>query len=112
MKRNWIERGSVVWVLFWGAVALDSALVYRRSREAIERAVDADPIVEIYDGPPEPDGHVSLWLMWREPTLGRLRELCRRAEWLKSSAPWIALAGPPLFFALGLKVRDTRRARA
>ena len=49
-----------------------------------------------------PDGGPTLWLMWREPTLGRLRELCRRAEVLKTSAPWIALAGPPLLFALGL----------
>ena len=109
MKRDWIERGSVLWVLFWGAVALDSAMVYRRSREAIDSAVDADPIVEIYDGPPEPHARVNRWLLWRAPTLGRLRELCRRAELLKSSAPWIALVGPPLFFALGVR-RDARRA--
>jgi hypothetical protein len=99
MRRDWIERGSVLWVLFWGAVALDSALVYRRSREAIETAVDADPIIEIYDGPPAQHGRVNRWLLWRSPTLERLRELCRQAEMWKSSAPWIALAGPPLFFA-------------
>jgi hypothetical protein len=105
MKRSVVEQGSILWVLFWGAVALDSALVYRRSREAIERAVDADPIVELYDGPPEQHARVARWLLWRSPTLGRLRDLCRRAEILKSSAPWIALAGPPLFFALGLRHR-------
>ncbi len=109
MKRDWVEGGSVLWVLFWGAVALDSALVYRRTREAIELAVDADPIAEIYDGPPEQHGRVNRWLLWRPPTLGRLRELCRRAEMLKSGAAWIALAGPPVFFALGLH-RDERRA--
>ena len=108
MRRDWIETGSVLWVVFWGAVALDSALVYRRTREAIDQAVDADPIVEIYEGPPEPHGRVNRWLLWREPNLGRLRELCRRAEVLKSSAPWIALIGPPLFFALGVR-RDENR---
>jgi hypothetical protein len=103
MKRDWVEGGSLLWVLFWGAVALDSAMVYRRSREAIERAVDADPIAEMYDGPPEQDGQVNRWLLWRSPTLGRLRELCKQAEMWKSSAPWIALVGPPLFFAFGLR---------
>jgi hypothetical protein len=103
MRRDWIERGSLLWVLFWGAVALDSAMVHRRTREAIERAVDADPIVEIYDGPPEQDARVNRWLLWRSPTLHRLRELCHRAEIWKSSAAWLALAGPPLFFVFGLK---------
>jgi hypothetical protein len=109
MKRDWVERTSVLWVLFWGAVALDSAMVSRRSREAIEKAVDADPIVEMYEGPPEQHARVNRWLLWRSPTLGRLRELCKRADMWKSSAPWIALAGPPLLFALGLR-RGEKRA--
>jgi len=109
MRRSWIESGSVLWVLFWGAVALDSALVYRRSREAIETAVDADPIIEMYDGPPEQHARVNRWLLWRSPTLERLRELCRQAQMWKSSAPWIALLGPPVFFALGLR-RGEKRA--
>ena len=94
MKRGWIEQGSLLWVVFWGAVALDSALVHRRTREAIERAVDADPIVELYEGPVEQHARVSRWLLWQAPTLGRLRELCRRAEVLKTSAPWRKLPSP------------------
>ena len=110
MRREWIERGSLFWVLFWGAVALDSALVHRRTREAIDRAVDADPYVEEFDGPPQQDARVNRWLLWQSPTVGRLRELCRRSEWWKESAKWLALAGPPVFFALGVKSRHESEA--
>ena len=52
------------------------------------------------DGPPAQDGRVSRGLLWQAPTLSRLRQLCKRAEWWKNTAPWIALAGPPVFFVL------------
>ncbi len=110
MRREWIEKGSILWVLFWGAVALDSALVHRRTREAIDRAVDADPYVEEFDGPPRQHPRVNRWLLWQSPTVTRLRELCHRAEWWKESAKWLALAGPPLFFAIGAKGRHEREA--
>ncbi len=35
MKRGLIERASVLWVLVWGAVAVDSARTYRKSLEAV-----------------------------------------------------------------------------
>ncbi len=60
---------------------------------------------EIYDGPPQQDGSVQRWLLWRSPTLGRLRRLSRMTRWLSAAAPAIAIAGPPLFFALRGKRR-------
>ena len=108
MKRGHIEQASLLWVLFWGAVALDSAITHRRTVEAVQKAEDADPYLELYEGPPEQHGTVKRGLFWQEPTLMRLRELCRRSEWWKDASPLIALAGPPLFFLLGLK----REARA
>jgi len=110
MKRAHIEQASLLWVLFWGVVAIDSALTHRRSVQAVEKAEDADPYVEMYDGPPDQDGVVSAGLFWRAPTLGRLRQLCRRAEWWKSVSPLIALAGPPLFFLFGLRGRRAAEA--
>jgi hypothetical protein len=106
MKRAQIEQASIAWVVFWGLIALDSAVTYRRSVQAVERAVDADPVAEMYDGPPDPDAQVKRWLLWRSPTLVRLRKLTRRAQMLKETAPWIAIVGPPLFFALGLRRRE------
>ena len=93
---------------FWGAVALDSAVTYRRSLEAVERAVDADPVLEIYEGPPEQPAQVRRWLLWRAPTLARLRELTRRAKHISQWAPVIAVAGPVLFLALGRRPRPER----
>ncbi len=61
------------------------------------------------DGPPDQNPQVNRWLLWRSPTLDRLRRLARRAELLKSSAPWIAMVGPPLLFALSLD-RSEREA--
>ena len=102
MKRSTVEQASLLWVVFWGAIALDSALTWRRSVEAVKKAEDADPYLEIYDGPPEQEGRVKRGLLWQAPTLSRLRLLSRRAEWWKQASPLIALAGPPLFFLLGL----------
>lgn len=111
MKRAQVEQASVAWLVFWGLIALDSARAYRRSVEAVERAEDADPVAEMYDGPPAAGGQMNRWLLWRSPTLVRLRKLSRRAQMLKAAAPWIALLGPPLFFALGLKRDEHEPAR-
>ncbi len=110
MTRARLQQASVLWVLFWGAVALDSALTHRRSVEAVERATEADPYVELYDGPPKPDGRVARGLFWQSPTLQRLRSLARRTAWWKDRAPWIALAGPPLLFALWRRLREPEAA--
>ena len=110
MTRARMQQASVLWVLFWGAVALDSAMTHRRSVEAVEKAEEADPYVELYDGPPKPDSRVSRGLFWQPPTLPHLRQLARRTALLKDSAPWIALAGPPVFFALWRRLRDYRAA--
>jgi hypothetical protein len=80
------------WMVFWGCVAVDSALAYRRSNEAIERAITADPIAELYDGPPVQNGQINRWLMWSPGTLGRLREMRRRARALMIGAPVAAVA--------------------
>ena len=100
MKRTWFTSVSVLWGLFWGAVAVDSAMAYRRSADAVERAVEADPVLELYDGPPEQPGQMQRWLLWQTPTLARLRELRRRARWWLVGAPLIAVAGPSLLLAL------------
>ena len=99
---------GVVWMAFWAAVAVDSAITYRRSLEAVEKAVDADPVAEIYEGPPAQHPRVSRWLLWQPPTLARLRDLSRRARTLSVWAPLLALAGP-LFLTLNPRREDKRR---
>ncbi len=110
MTRGVIKSVSVVWALAWGAVAVDSAITHRKSLEAVKRAEDADPYLEEFEGPLEQDGRVNRGLLGREPTLARLRELCRRAEWWKEAAPWIALAGPPVIFVLARRLGLLRSA--
>jgi hypothetical protein len=98
------KTAVVPWVAFWGCVALDSALAYRRSNEAIERAIESDPIAELYDGPPEATGQLKRWLMWSPGTLGRLRELRQRARTWMIGAPVAAIAGPPILLALAARL--------
>jgi len=99
----------VPWMAFWGVVAVDSAIAYRRSNQAIERAISADPIEELYDGPPEQPGQIRRWLMWSPGTLGSLRGLRRRARAWMIGAPVAALAGPPLLLALASRLTRRRR---
>ena len=101
MTRGRLVQASALWALFWGWVAFDSARTYERSLEAVQKAVDADPVQEIYEGPPEQDAQVNRWLLWQKPTLTRLRRLCRSAHWWKSAAPVIAVGGSALLAALG-----------
>ena len=115
MKSERTVQASIAWTLFWSAVAIDSAVAHQRSLEAIQRAVDADPVEELYDGPPEAPAQVKRWLFWREPTLARLRQLNRSTKMWTIGAPIIALAGPPILLALGAwlgggRVADSRRA--
>jgi hypothetical protein len=94
------KTAVIPWVAFWGCVALDSAVAYRRSNEAIDRAIDSDPIAELYDGPPEQHGQIKRWLMWGPSTLGRLRDVRQRAKAWMVGAPVAAVVGPPIFLAL------------
>jgi hypothetical protein len=110
MRRGQLKQVSVLWALFWGAVAVDSALTHRRTMEAVRKAEDADPYLEEFEGPPAQDGRVTRGLLWQRPTLSRLRQLCRRAEWWKKTAPWIALAGPPAFFVLARSLGGRRKS--
>ena len=89
------------WIALWGWVAVDSALTYRKSREAIDTAIEADPIAELYDGPQEQSGRIKRWLMWSPGSLDRLRDLRKRARTAMIGAPLIALAGSAVLLALG-----------
>ncbi len=111
MKTNqFLKAIALPWAVLWGAVAVDSALAARRSRQAIEEAIEADPIVELYDGPPSATGRIRRWLFWSAPTLPNLRAVERRAGRMTIGAPLIALAAPLAF--LGLKRASEARARA
>ena len=104
-----VKTAAIPWVAFWGIVALDSAIAFRRSNEAIDRAISADPIEELYDGPPEQPGQIKRWLMWSPGTLGSLRGLRRRARAWMIGAPLAALAGPPVFLALAARLSSRER---
>jgi len=95
------------WIALWGWVAVDSALTYSKSREAIDHAIDADPIEELYDGPQEQTGRIRRWLMWSPGSLDRLRDLRKRARTAMIGAPLIAVAG-----SAGLLALSGRRKRA
>jgi hypothetical protein len=88
------------WIALWGWVAVDSALTYRKSREAIDHAIEADPIEELYDGPQEQSGRIKRWLLWSPGSLDRLRGLRKRARTAMIGAPLIGLAGSAVLLAL------------
>ena len=88
------------WIALWGWVAVDSALTYRKSREAIDHAIEADPIEELYDGPQEQSGRIKRWLLWSPGSLDRLRGLRKRARTAMIGAPLIAVAGSAVLLAL------------
>ncbi len=90
----------VPWIALWGWVAVDSALTYRKSREAIDVAIEADPIAELYDGPQEQSGGIKRWLFWSPGSLDKLRALRKRTRAAMIGAPLIALAGSTLLLAL------------
>ena len=90
----------VPWIALWGWVAVDSALTYRKSREAIDEAIDVDPIAELYDGPQEQSGAIKRWLFWSPGSLDRLRALRKRTRAAMIGAPLIALAGSTVLLAL------------
>jgi len=99
-----LERAAkaavVPWIALWGWVAIDSALTYRKSLEAIDHAIEADPIAELYDGPQEQTGRIKRWLLWSPGSLDRLRDLRKRARTAMIGAPLIAVAGSAVLLAL------------
>ena len=90
----------VPWIALWGWVAVDSALTYRKSREAIDSAIEADPIAELYDGPQEQPPSIKRWLFWSPGSLDKLRALRKRTRAAMIGAPLIALAGSTVLLAL------------
>ncbi len=101
-----LAKAAVVpWIALWSWVALDSALTYRKSREAIDDAIEADPIAELYDGPQEQSGRIKRWLMWSPGSLDRLRGLRKRARAAMVGAPLIAVAGSAVLLAVSKKRR-------
>jgi hypothetical protein len=102
-----VARAALVpWIALWSLVAIDSALTYRKSREAIDEAIEADPIAELYDGPAPQSGRIKRWLLWSEGDLTKLRGLRRRAKAAMIGAPLIALAGSSVL--LGIAARRKR----
>jgi hypothetical protein len=101
------KAALVPWIALWSLVALDSALTYRKSREAIDDAIEADPIAELYDGPAPQSGRIKRWLMWSQADLGKLRNLRRRAKAAMIGAPLIAIAGSSVLLGIA-----SRRKRA
>jgi len=96
-----VAKAAVLpWIALWGWVAVDSALTYRKSREAIDHAIEADPIEELYDGPQEQSGRIKRWLLWSPGSLDRLRGLRKRARTAMIGAPLIAVAGSAVLLAL------------
>ncbi len=100
------KAALVPWIALWGVVALDSALAYRKSHEAIDEAIEADPIAELYDGPTPQTGRIKRWLMWSPGDLSQLRGLRRRARAAMIGAPLIAIAGSSVL--LGIASRRKR----
>ena len=100
------KAALVPWIALWSLVALDSALTYRKSREVIDQAIEADPITELYDGPAPQTGRIKRWLLWSKGDLSKLRVMRRRARAAMIGAPLIALAGSSLL--LGIACRRKR----
>jgi hypothetical protein len=101
------KAALVPWIALWGLVALDSALTYRKSREAIDDAIEADPIAELYDGPAPQSGRINRWLLWSPGDLGKLRGLRRRARAAMIGAPLIALAGSSVLLGIARRRRES-----
>jgi len=103
-----VAKAAVLpWIALWGWVAVDSALTYKKSHEAIDHAIDADPIAELYDGPEEQSGRIKRWLLWSPGSLDKLRGLRKRARTAMIGAPVLGVTGAALLLALASrKKRD------
>ncbi len=100
------ERGLgaaavVPWIAFWGWVALDSALAYRRSQAALDSVIEAAPVGELKENPPSNEPQARRWLLWSPGTVDHLRDMQNRARFSMIGAPVIALLGSLLISRLG-----------
>ena len=101
-----VAKAAVLpWVALWGWIAVDSVLTYRKSREAIDSAIEADPIAELYDGPLEQSGRIKRWLLWSPGSLDKLRGLRKRARTAMIGAPVLAGGGAALLLLLAGRKR-------
>jgi hypothetical protein len=96
-----LARAALVpWIALWSWVAWDSVLAYHKSRKAIDEAIEADPIAELYEGPQPQSGRIKRWLLWTPGSLDRLRVLRKRARAAMIGAPLIAVAGSTVLIGL------------
>jgi hypothetical protein len=79
------------WVLFWGWVALDSALAYRKSQAALEQASEAEE-PQPPEVPPEP--RLRRWLRSAPVSVDGLQVVRKRSRVAMIGAPVIAVLGP------------------
>ena len=80
------------WVLFWGWVALDSALAYRKSQAALTQAAEADPEPEPQEVQPEP--RLRRWLRSEPLSAEGLHGVRKRSRAAMIGAPIMAVLGP------------------
>ena len=95
LTRSALDVATVApWVLFWGWVALDSALAYRKSQAALEQAAESDAAQEHHEAPPKDEPEIRRWLLASPMNFDGLRAVQKRARAAMISAPIIALVGP------------------
>jgi len=83
------------WVLFWGWVALDSALAYRKSQAALEEEASAPDLAESLSPPPT-ERRIRRWLPSSQICPEGLRAVQKRARTAMIGAPILAVAAPML----------------
>lgn len=91
------------WILFWGWVALDSALAYRKSQTALEEAAEAETPSAPYADEP----HIRRWLGSSTVGVDDLNTVRKRSLAAMIGAPVMAVLGPVLLGAW-MKRRKSR----
>jgi hypothetical protein len=92
-------------VLFWGWVALDSALAYRKSQAALDEAVEAEPEAPLPDLAPKIEHRIRRWLPASSLCPDGLRAVQKRAKTAMIGAPIAAALGA---FILGKLIRRNK----
>ena len=80
------------WVLFWGWVALDSALAYRKSQAALD-AAQAEPEAAEPEPAPKAEHRIRRWLPVSSLCPEGLRAVQKRARTAMIGAPIVAVLG-------------------
>jgi hypothetical protein len=81
------------WVLFWGWVALDSALAYRKSQAALEETAQAEPATPAPEPAPKVERRIRRWLPSSPLCPEGLRAVQKRAKTAMIGAPIMAVLG-------------------